>query len=528
MAAVEAIEFSLKFRIYDNALLLCEEYFTRTPTTQLLYLYARAYLESGSPIQAATLCKQYDHMIGTNAELRILYAQALFECGKYSEAEQILKRIELNTSVPADLQTAIIYLSGMIKLRTHRYTQAQVDFNSVLKLQPLIVSAIPKTAGDQTSQTSQLPAQRRSLMTPKQLRASNQSIKVTPKRGANGRTQLPCSTSSLLKNANNPLSVLKSMPVDLQNSIQALKSLACYHFRCAKYNEAARVFRKLYELHPHTVEGVDIFSTVLWQLKNEKELSLLARRAVELAPSCAEPWIATGNLLSLQHNTDAAIQMFQRAAAIDKSSSYALALAGHELLLFDSLTEAAKLFRQAIDRNPHEWSAWYGIGSVHFRQDNFNAAEYYMRKALDLNPRSSVLCYVYAMVLRKCGKDDEALPMFDKALELDPMNLVAAFQKGILLDDTGNVSGAIECLKMAEALTPHEPAVAFMRGKIAQSLGNLEEATMWFTDALIYGHPDKKEIHNAIESMSEKLIGSVLGETEEATEASASELTSDQ
>ena len=522
MAAVEAIEFSLKFRIYDNALLLCEEYFTRTPTSQLLFLYAKAYLESGSPIQASTLCKQYEHMIGTNLELRVLYAQSLFECGKYAEAEQILKKIEINASVASELQTAILYLTGMIKLRTHRHSQAQSDFNSVLKLQPLMLSAIPKTAGDQASQPSQLPAQRRSLMTPKQLRASTQSMKVTPKRGANGRTQLPCSTASLLKNVSNPLSVIKSMPIDMQNSIQALKALACYHFRCAKYNEAARVFRKLYELHPHTIEGVDTFSTVLWQLKNEKELNLLARHAVELAPSCAEAWIATGNLLSLQHNTDAAIQMFQRAATIDKSSSYALALAGHELLLFDSLTEAAKLFRQSIDRNPMEWSAWYGIGSVHFRQDNFNAAEYYMRKALDLNPRSSVLCYVYAMVLRKCGKDDEALPMFDKALELDPMNLVAAFQKGILLDDIGNVSGAIECFKLAEALTPHEPAVAFMRGKIAQSLGNLEEATMWFTDALIYGHPDKKEIHSAVESMADKLIGAVLGDGEEATEASAS------
>jgi anaphase-promoting complex subunit 3 len=71
----------------------------------------------------------------------------------------------------------------------------------------------------------------------------------------------------------------------------------------------------LYELHPHSIEGLDTFSTVLWQLKDEKALNQLSRRAVSLAPSRAETGIATGNLFSLQHNTDVAIQMFQRAAA---------------------------------------------------------------------------------------------------------------------------------------------------------------------------------------------------------------------
>jgi anaphase-promoting complex subunit 3 len=274
------------------------------------------------------------------------------------------------------------------------------------------------------------------------------------------------------------------------------------------------LFRRLYELHPHTVRGVDTFSTVLWQLKDEKTLNQLSRRAVFLAPSRAETWIASGNLFSLQHNTDAAIQMFQRAATIDKSSSYSLALAGHELLLFDSLADAAKLFRQAIDRNPGEWSAWYGIGSVHFRQDNFNAAEYYMKRALDLNPSSSVLFYVYAMVLRKCGRDDEAQVMFDRALEVDPMNLVAAYQKAVLLHEIGDISGAVECLKKAASLVPHEPGVALLRGKIAQSLGHLEEATSWYTDALIYGHPEKKEILWSVERMSEALTRAVLEEDE--------------
>ena len=142
-----------------------------------------------------------------------------------------------------------------------------------------------------------------------------------------------------------------------------------------------------------------------------------------------------------------------------------------------------------------------------------------MKKALELNPLSSVLHYIYAMVLRKCGRDQEALNMFDKSLELDPSNLVAAYQKGVLMDDMGKVADAIECLQKAEALAPHEPGVAFMRGKIAQSIGNFQEATTWFTEALIYGHPDKKEIHTAIESMTDKMVSSLFEDEKKNEEA---------
>jgi hypothetical protein len=51
-----------------------------------------------------------------------------------------------------------------------------------------------------------------------------------------------------------------------------------------------------------------------------------------------------------------------------------------------------------------------------------------------------------------------------------------------------------------------------MRGRIAQSLGNTAEATRWFTDALIYGHPDKKEILASLEAMTDRMVDSFLGE----------------
>ena len=154
-------------------------------------------------------------------------------------------------------------------------------------------------------------------------------------------------------------------------------------------------------------------------------------------------------------------------------------------------------------------SAWYGLGSVHFKQDNFQAAQYYMKKALTLNPNSSVLHYVYAMVLVKCDAVEEAQVEFDTAIELDPSNLIPVYQKGILLAESDPIE-ALQYLEKAEALAPHEPGIAYQKGQICNSIGDTRGATEMFTNALIYGHPDKKEIHSSIENIMEKVIADFL------------------
>ena len=496
---IEAIRFSLRFRMFDNALMLCQEAFAQEKSANILYYYAKAYLESTSPMQAVMLCRQYISLVWQNPKLVMVYIQSLFESGNYSEAESIINQTPQKfPDLDSDTQSAISYYLGLIYSRTHRHENASSCFENIRKTKPSIVSVIPMITHEESSpKGKQEPV--RHIIPPSQLRA----------RKLLGSKQKGPITAQLFKSQQNIIHVMKNLSPDMQDSIIAQYLSALYYFKCSKYNEAAAIFTKMYEMHPHTIYGIDIYSTTLWQLKDEKRLSLLVQRAMQIAPGRCETWIASGNLLSLQHNTDAAVQMFQRAASIDKSCSYALALAGHELLLLESITEASKLFREAIDRNPLEWSAWYGLGSVHFKQDNFRAAQYYMKKALNLNPNSSVLHYVYAMVLVKCDAMEEAQAEFDAAIELDPSNLIPVYQKGLLLANSDPIE-ALQYLDKAEALAPHEPGIAYQKGQICYMIGDTKGATEMYTNALIYGHPDKKEIHSSIENMMEKVINEFL------------------
>ncbi|EAY00056.1 TPR Domain containing protein [Trichomonas vaginalis G3] len=493
--------------MYDNVILLCQEAFALARSAKILTYYAKAYLESNSATQAVLLCKQNINLIWESQELFVIYVQSLLECGKFTDAEAIIQKSYQNfPEMEEDIKVALKYYTGLICTRTHRHEDASKYYEEAVQMNSSIVSIIPKTSDKfQPAKQKNENKNKSHLLTPSQIRERKSigSKLPIPKKS------IPISTQLLKK----PMSIIemsKKLPSEMQDSILVLLLSAEYYFRCSKYTEAAAIFSRLYEIHPHTVLGVDIYSTTLWQLKDEKKLNEVSRRALEIAPNKPESWVAAGNLLSIQHNSDAAVQMFQRAAGIDHSCSYPLALAGHELLLLDSLSEASKLFRESIDRNPQEWSAWYGLGSVHFKQDNFGAAQYYMRKALDANPDSSVLHYVYAMILRKCGNEEEASEHFDLAISLDPSNLVPVFQKGVMAADSGDPIEALELLNKAESLAPHEPGIAYTKAVIAESLGDTAGAAEMYTNALVFGHPEKKEIHSALEKMMDSVINNFL------------------
>jgi anaphase-promoting complex subunit 3 len=248
----------------------------------------------------------------------------------------------------------------------------------------------------------------------------------------------PSMTATSLADRSNPSAFVASLPPDAQQSVPALLAQALHAFRASHYADSSSFFRRLYSLHPHCLDGADVYSTVLWHLKDERGLAQLSRQAVELAPSRAEAWIVSGNLASIRRDSDAAISFFGRAARLDASCAYALSLAGSESVLTGALEQAGTFFRQALDRDPREWTAWYGLGSVHCRRNHFAPAEYYMRRALDENPDSAVL---HGLMLRKCGRTGETEAEFDAALALEPANVAALLEKARLLAESGKGPG---------------------------------------------------------------------------------------
>ena len=108
----------------------------------------------------------------------------------------------------------------------------------------------------------------------------------------------------------------------------------------------------------------------------------------------------------------------------------------------EDLDKAMKCFRTAILYDDRHYNAWYGLGTIYYRQEKYDLAEFHFRKALSINNSSSVLKCFLGMVLQaqasfleisNYSSEDEfirdrdrkvkdALHILSDAVEFDPKN----------------------------------------------------------------------------------------------------------
>jgi tetratricopeptide (TPR) repeat protein len=169
------------------------------------------------------------------------------------------------------------------------------------------------------------------------------------------------------------------------------------YYEMNEYKSAMLAFREMLRVEPFRLCGLETLSTALWHLKRDKELCALAQQVVEVDKLAPESWCVVGNCFSLQKEPDTAIRFFQRALQLDPAFTYAHTLCGHEQVNNEDLEKAVESFRAAILHCDRHYNAWYGLGSIYFRQEKYELAEYHFRRALGINPASSVLhCYLGA------------------------------------------------------------------------------------------------------------------------------------
>lgn len=103
---------------------------------------------------------------------------------------------------------------------------------------------------------------------------------------------------------------------------------------------------------------MDLYSTLLWHLRRNAQLSFLAQELLNINPKSPEAWIAVGNCFSLQKEHSQALVCFQRAAEMDPFCAYAYTLSGHESMVTDDVRKAIILFQTALGHDGRHYNAW--------------------------------------------------------------------------------------------------------------------------------------------------------------------------
>jgi anaphase-promoting complex subunit 3 len=280
------------------------------------------------------------------------------------------------------------------------------------------------------------------------------------------------------------LKIFNSIPLSQRESPWVLSKIGRCMFEQANWSEAEKQFQRIRSMAPSTIEDMEIYSSVLWQMKTEVDLAFLAHEVLDIDRLSPQAWCAVGNSFSLQREHDQAIKCFKRATQLDPKFAYAWTLQGHEHVANEEYDKALAAYRSGIAAEKRHYNAWWGLGKVYEHQGKFLQAETHYRTASLINPTNAVLVFSIGKVLETVKNPKAALVMYARSLDLDPKSAQPRFRKAVVLLGLGLAEESYKDLAILNDTSPDDANVHFWTGKCLRVLKRSSEAVKSFTIAL--------------------------------------------
>lgn len=299
------------------------------------------------------------------------------------------------------------------------------------------------------------------------------------------------------------LDTLKTLPISHQNTSWVLHQQGKAYLELNEFTAAQRCLEHMKHLEPGRLEGLELLSTVYWQLKKEVALASLAQHVVVWNKKSPQAWCVVGNCFSLQKDHEAALSFFKRSLQLDPDFTYTHTLCGYEYMANEDFEPAMACFRQAIRTNERHYNAWYGLGCIYHRQEKYDLAEYHFERACQIHPSSSILRCNWGISQHANGKAYQALETLSEASRLDPSNPQARFQRATIYSALHRPHEAAMELEKVRDAAPREATVHFCLGKVYKRLGRLEDAMKCFLAAMDLDPKESQMIKSAMDKLDD-------------------------
>ncbi|KMT03248.1 hypothetical protein BVRB_8g197920 isoform A [Beta vulgaris subsp. vulgaris] len=280
------------------------------------------------------------------------------------------------------------------------------------------------------------------------------------------------------------LKIYMDLPSRHYNTGWVLSQVGRAYFELVDYVKADFFFSSARRQCPCSLEGMDVYSTVLYHLKDEKRLSHLALDLLSIDRLAPQTWCAMGNCYSLQKDHETALKIFQRAVQLNSWFAYAHTLCGHEHVALEDFESGTKSYQTAFHVDSRHYNASYGLGMVYLRKENFVFAEHHFRVAFNINPHSSVIMTYLGTALHALKRNEDALTMMEYAILADKRNPLPVYQKANILLSMDNYDEALRVLEELKGYAPCECSIYALMGKIYERKNMYDKAMLHFGLAL--------------------------------------------
>jgi Flp pilus assembly protein TadD/peroxiredoxin len=159
------------------------------------------------------------------------------------------------------------------------------------------------------------------------------------------------------------------------------------------------------------------------------------------------------------------------------------------------LEQAAESFQQVVASKPDDPDAYYNLGTLALRRNDFPAAQKYLEQTLNLRPNYPEAWNNLGMMAAQQGHADEAIQNFQQSLLLRPKYAIALLNLGNVYRRQGAFAKAQESLNHALELQPDDPEVNYSLGMLYAQQNQLQTASEFLEKAVAL-RPDYPEALN--------------------------------
>ena len=285
-------------------------------------------------------------------------------------------------------------------------------------------------------------------------------------------------------------------------------------FNAHRYAEAVTLFAEAEEKAPGATDALLYEGKSLADLNRFKDADAALRKYLDRHSGSADGLYMLGYVLNRENEPAESLRTYTKAAQLSTPKSDDLKVVATDYVLLNDYPDAIKWMRQAIDLDPKNESAWYGLGRCYYSQSSFGNAEQAYRYALKLNPgdlraqtnlaltlemlnepakaeseyrRSIALAdadphtdqwpYLdYGSFLLEQARGAEAIPLLEKAIALAPQCADCHGKLGRALQAAGKNDAAVKQLEKAVALDPTDAKLHYALGHAYQTANMTDKA----------------------------------------------------
>jgi Flp pilus assembly protein TadD/peroxiredoxin len=159
------------------------------------------------------------------------------------------------------------------------------------------------------------------------------------------------------------------------------------------------------------------------------------------------------------------------------------------------LEQAAESFQQVVADHPNDAEAYYNLGTLNLRRNDFAQARRYLEETLKLRPNYPEAWNNLGMMAAQEGHPEEAIRNFQQSLQQRPNYAIALLNLGNIYRRQGEIDKAKENLSRAFDLQPDDPEINYSIGMLNAQQNEMQRASDYLHRAIEL-RPDYPEALN--------------------------------